>query len=77
MLPKLLAHTPHTRRAMKRGVSKKGAGFSLDVLQIQKEIAAGTFTEQDRRALDTILPGLFNVLKSRAAEAAREGKAKL
>jgi hypothetical protein len=60
-----------------KGITRKGAGVRIDVLACQKEIAAGTFSDQDKRTLDRMLPGVYDQLKSRAVEAAREGKAKL
>lgn len=62
---------------MTKGITRKGAGVRIDVLACQREIQAGTFTDSDRQTLERMLPGVYERLKSRAGEAAHEGKAKL
>lgn len=58
--------------AIKRGIIRKGAGLAIDVVQVEKEIRAGTFTDSDREKLERILPGLYRVIKKRAEREARE-----
>jgi hypothetical protein len=53
---------------------RKGAGLSIDVLAAESEIRAGKFTATDIQRLNSILPGLYTVLKKRADKAAREAK---
>lgn len=56
---------------MRSGVTRKGHKVTLDLLACQKQIAAGTFSEQDRQTLERILPGMHKTLSARADEATR------
>lgn len=60
----------------KRGIVRKGAGLSIDILAVESEIRAGNFTAADVQRLNSILPGLYETLKKRAERDRAEGKPK-
>jgi hypothetical protein len=61
---------------MKKGITRSGGSkVKIDVLQCQKEIALGTFSDQDRQTLDRMLPGIYDSLVKRSAKSAALSKA--
>ncbi len=43
---------------MKIAIKRKGNKFSIDVLECQRQIKAGTLSAEDRALLNRVLPGV-------------------
>ncbi len=55
---------------MKQGITRLGGSkFKIDVLQCEKEIAAGTFSDVDIKTLERHLPGLYDSIRTRTKTA--------